>query len=99
MTFVGDQIKIDKYALLPSYWHGMTPDEKKKVLATVAQHGSYTPECCIALRDNCYIPLKDFQNIRVCIGCAREDPLQLNMGIPESSDIEEAKTNADGVVV
>ena len=58
LNFVGDQIKINKFALLTSFYYGMTPDENKTVVANSAQHRGYTPECCIALQYNFHIPLK-----------------------------------------
>ena len=48
-SFVAPVGTIDKYEMLPSFWHGMTLDEKKKVMVTIDLHGSYSIACSKAL--------------------------------------------------
>ena len=36
---------VDKYSLLPAWWHGMRPEEKKATAAIVAHEGGWTPTC------------------------------------------------------
>ena len=33
------------YSLLPSFWHGMTPAEKKKAVSIFDKHGDWTVPC------------------------------------------------------
>jgi hypothetical protein len=68
--------KLDKHALLPSWWHGMMPVEKKQVLATVARHGRGTAACVDELRVVSHIVLKDVQNAGVCVLNAHLSALQ-----------------------
>ena len=74
----------DKYALLPGWWHGMPPAEKKAVAAIVAAEGGWTPDCVRRLYSECHVQLKDMQNLRACLICAKEDPEQLDMGVPNA---------------
>ena len=77
---------IDKYAMLPLFWHGMIPDEKKKVMETIDLHGSYSIACSKALYSECYIPYYDQQSIRICYDCAKGCPEQLGMGLPTTNE-------------
>ena len=70
-SFVAPVGPIDKYAMLPLFWHGMIPDEKKKVMETIDLHGSYSIACSKALYSECYIPYSDQKRIRVCYDCAK----------------------------
>ena len=51
--FVAPVGPINKYAMLPLFWHGMIPDEKKKVMETIDLHGSYSIACSKALYSEC----------------------------------------------
>ena len=86
---------LDKYLLLPSFWHGMTPVEKKLVVGVVEKHGSYNVECCQELHHSCHIPYKDIPNLRVCIQSALECPRQLDRGAPDGNDVALGKTKPD----
>ena len=85
---------LDKYSYLPSFWHGMSPVEKRAVVAIVNKHGSYTVDCCKELYGSCHIPYKDMQNLRVCVECAAECPAQLDRGALEPSEVA-AHVNAE----
>ena len=43
----------DKYALLPAWWHGMTPEEKKKAVAIVDTEGGWTSQVNSPLAPAC----------------------------------------------
>ena len=86
-SFVAPVGPINKYAMLPSFWHGMTPYEKKKVIATIDLHVNYSIACSKALYSECHIPYSDQQNIRVCYDCAKECPDQLEMGLPTTIEV------------
>jgi hypothetical protein len=76
----------DKYALLPSWWHGMSPAEKKAVVI-IAEAEGWTPTCVRRLYAECHVPLDDMQNLRVCILCSKENPSQLDMGLPKAATL------------
>lgn len=85
----------DIYSLLPSFWHGMEPSEKKAVMAVIAEFdGTFTVDCVRKLKAECNIPTKDLQNLRVCYETAKKYPEHLEMTVPSS----EAQTVAPEVV-
>jgi hypothetical protein len=90
---------LDKYVLLPSFWHGMKPTEKKLVVSVVEKHGSYTVECCRELQNLCHVPLKDMQHLRVCIQSAVECPSQLDRGAPADNEMAIARTKPALLIV
>jgi hypothetical protein len=79
---------LDPYALLPAWWHGMLPAEKKKAVAVINKHSGFTVACCRELRDVCHIPLQDQQNLRLCYELAKSNPHHLDMGVPSKETIE-----------
>ena len=67
------------FKMLPSIWKGMLPSERKVVMTIMRSHGGkYTPECLIALRDECKLSLSQLADIRVCIIIATEHPETLD---------------------
>jgi hypothetical protein len=77
---------IDTYSLLPSFWHGMLPAEKKALKELVDSFdGKYTVECCKAIMEKLHIPMKDLQGVRLCLSAANEDPDHLERGAPEAT--------------
>uniref|UniRef100_A0A7S2XM23 Uncharacterized protein n=1 Tax=Attheya septentrionalis TaxID=420275 RepID=A0A7S2XM23_9STRA len=74
---------IDKYALLPAWWHGTAPTDKKFVMQVIDKHGAFTPDCCMDLKDKCHIAFAEQPSVRVCYELAKESPEQLEMGIPD----------------
>ena len=74
-----ERVGINLYPLLPSFWHGMSPVEKRKVAAVVEKHNGYTVECCEELRDSCRVLVRDMQHLRVCLECAKKNPAQLDI--------------------
>jgi len=87
--------ELDTYPLLPSFWQGMTPDDKKKVVAVIKQHGGYSVDCLKELHSQCHIELKQMQNVRVCVECASKNPEQLDMGVPDPSTVAAIATSHD----
>jgi hypothetical protein len=56
------------YAMLPTWWHAMTPHEKKGVAAVSDAHDrQFTVECVTEMHLACSIPMKDLQNLRLCL--------------------------------
>jgi hypothetical protein len=84
---------VDTYLLLPSFWHGMKPDERRLYVATVRKYQGYSIDCLKELRDVCSIPIKDMQHLRVCIECAKEHAKQLDRDAPDADTIVVAKSN------
>jgi len=57
-----DEEAIDTYSLLPSWWHGIHPEEKCSVVATVEKYGGYSMQCLKELRDVNHIKMDEMQN-------------------------------------
>jgi hypothetical protein len=89
---------VDTYLLLPSFWHGMKPDERRLVVATVQKYQGYSIDCLKELRDVCNIPIKDMQHLQVCVECAKEHAEQLDRDAPDADTIVVAKSNPDIIV-
>ena len=80
------EVVRDTYALLPSFWHGMTPEEKKHAVEILAAHdNSYSPACVKDFHSKLHVPMPDMQNVRVCLELAANDPSHLERGVPERS--------------
>ena len=62
-SFEVEAVDVDKYTLLPSWWHAMTPDEKKNAFDIIEENEGFTMECLLELREVCKIPTKDMQNM------------------------------------
>ena len=66
---------IDKFWLLPDFWIGMTPIERRGVAETIRAHNcQYTPDCLRALHEQHHISLNDMQKIRVRFDVCCENP-------------------------
>ena len=107
-SFKEEQL-VDSYALLPTWWHGMTPDEKKKALSILNSHqGSYTVACVKELHTTMHVPMPEIQSLRLCLELALEDPSHLERELPAAStstgtdEVTEVKAKlpdvADGLV-
>ena len=83
---------IDLYRLLPAFWHGTSPAEKRAVVAVVDRFEiAWSVDCLVALRDECHIAIADMQKLRLCYDLAKEQPATLNLGVPEAdSDAADA---------
>ena len=73
---------IDKYAMLPPYWHGMIPEEKGKVFRVIEKHGAFSVPCVMELGTECNIPMTEMQHMRLCYEVAKENPVHLTLGLP-----------------
>ena len=79
------ETELDMYSLLPSFWHGMTPAEKKKAVSIFDKHGDWTVPCVREMALEMNDEMKWMQQLRVCIETAKENPQHLNMTCPASS--------------
>jgi hypothetical protein len=79
-TFSANSEAHHIYAMLPTWWHAMQPHEKKRVEAVVEAHDrQFTVECVTEMHLTCSIPMKDLQNLRLCLECSWENPAQLDI--------------------
>eukprot|EP00978_Attheya_sp_CCMP212_P000306 scaffold593_cov31-Attheya_sp.AAC.1 len=78
---------LDKYALLPGFYHGMTSADKKQAVAIVNKYADpyASVECVEELCDLLKIPLSSIQDLRVCIALAIEHPEITEMVGPPSA--------------
>ena len=67
------------FALLPMFWHSMTPSDRKVVMTVVQSHGfHYTAPCLSMLRFECRLPYALMNDVRVCVIVSRENPESLD---------------------
>ena len=98
-TFKKEVTLEDKYLLLPAFWHGTLPEEKKKIFNMINEEdGNFSSQCISKLHSECHIRIADMQNLRVCYELAKEDPTQLDRHVPCPTDIRQA-TSVDGLSV
>jgi hypothetical protein len=82
-TFEMEPSAEEVSALLPHFWHAMPPDEKNTVVAVVEQHeNQFSVSCIKQINMECSIPMKEMQNIHLCLECHWEYPSQLDMEHP-----------------
>ena len=91
-SFEVEAVDVDKYTLLPSWWHAMTPDGKKNTFDIIEENKRFTMECFLELRKTCNIPTKDMQNMRVCYECAKEKPNHLEHTLPVLASVSTDST-------
>jgi hypothetical protein len=69
----------EKYALLPAFWHGMSPADRRVVMTVLNSHAfKYTPACIRALKEECNLPYSQMNDVRVCVIVSREHPEALD---------------------
>jgi hypothetical protein len=79
-TFNANSEAYHIYAMLPTWWYVMTPHENKGLAAVAeAYDRQFTVECFTEMHLACSIPMKDLQNLRLCLECSWENPAQLDM--------------------
>jgi hypothetical protein len=72
----------EKFALLPSFWHYMSPSERKVVMTVFQVNASkYTPSCLRLLREECNLPLSQMNDGCVCVLVSQEHPGSLNFDV------------------
>lgn len=86
---------IDNYALLPGWWHGTDPEDKKKIVGVIDLHEGFSPQCCKELMSHCHVPYADQQILLVCYEIAKKHPAQLEMGIPSEESVATAQDRVD----
>jgi hypothetical protein len=77
--------------MLPTWWHAMTPRENKRVAAVAEAHDhQFTVECVTEMHLACSIPMKDLQNLRLCMERLWENTAQLGIEEPIALDNQSA---------
>lgn len=106
LSFKQEEMDVDPYALLPSFWHGMSTVEKKQALTILQSHEEYTVECIRQLNSEMNIPLAEMQQLRVCLELALEHPDHLersgkveSTGAPLPAEITSAQQGLADVAV
>ena len=76
---------LEKYALLPKFWWGMTPTGRKQIVNIVAKYGdnSFGLECLDELHESMNIPYTDMDNLRVCVYISNEHLETLDYKVSE----------------
>ena len=94
-SFKAEGCMKDVYLLLPSFWHGMTPDEKKLGMSILEEHNyCYSVPCLKDLHAKLHVPLAEMQNLRVCLDLARNDPSHLERGVPDATAVQAEQPQA-----
>jgi hypothetical protein len=100
-TFKDDNVEPtaeEKFAVLPSFWHGMTPADRKVVMTVFQSHASqYTTACLKMLHVECKLPYSQMNDVRVCVLVSREHPESLDFDINQVLKV--ADVEAPGAVI
>jgi hypothetical protein len=98
-TFKTEGVNNDMYLLLPSFWHGMIPEEKKKAKDIFDSHNQhYSTTCILELHEKSHIPYRDMQSLRMCLALARDNLSYLDRGRPTEAEIKMASELPEMVV-
>ena len=74
------------YRLLPFMWHGMTPEEKIRMVALIKSHGGEVAvDLCKALCSEFSIILKDQNTMFVAFELAKTNLERMLLGAPKKS--------------
>ena len=53
----------------------------------------YTVQCIQQLVRQCHVQTKDLQNLKVCIKCTIEQPVQLELGMPSEEVVQRVQVD------
>ena len=82
----------DMHALLPAFWRGMLPEEKKGVFRTIHESDEdFNVQCCRRLYSEHAIPFKQLQQVRMCYDMAIKYPDHLDKGAISDAEVELAE--------
>ena len=96
--FKKEMANDDPYLLLPGFWHGMSPAEKRQTFDIFSRHEQvYSSNCVNEMRNTCHIPSAMMQSIRMCLALARDNPSHLDRGAPTMEEINAAAAVDGGV--
>lgn len=78
-TSFEEEEELDVYSLLPAFWRGMEPSDKKKAVAILGKHeGEWTVACVLELSKEVHVAMKDMHHLRVCLDAAAADKTHLD---------------------
>ena len=77
--------------MLPSFWHGMEPSERRVVMTIMQSHNfEYTAASLKLLHEECMLPFSQINDILVCIIISRLHPETLDMSVVHQPSHEDA---------
>ena len=90
----------EKFILLPSFWHGMAPSERKVVMTIMQSYSySWSAECISRIMEECTVTIGQMQDLRTCIIVARKHPETLEYDFDtlqaEKEMVEQAARDAE----
>ena len=86
-SFKPETITPDSFAMLPSFWQGMLPTDRKRCVQILEDHGnSFSVACLRQIHTQVHVALDQMHNLRVCLDLAREHPdhLERDLGAPST---------------
>ena len=85
-----------KFKMLPQFWKGMQPSERRVAMTILNSHGGkYTSQCLRALKTECKLNLNQLTEIRVCMIIAKEHPETLDMDLDDIENESGANESTD----
>ena len=78
----------EMYCLLPEFWYGMKPDQKKEVQAIFPGYDEiYTPACLRHIHEDFNIPYSNMINICVCLVIDKDHPQTLDWKLTDKKKL------------
>ena len=73
----------DKFGLLPMFWNGVLPSERRVVMTFMQSNKfEYSVKCLTQLDTECFIPYIQMNYLCVCVFISKEHPKSLDFGAP-----------------
>ena len=94
--FKAEAVEEDLFLLLPPFWHGMVPAERRDVIDTITKEG-FSPAVLRKLRTEFKIESKDWTNVLTCCNVCKNKPEHLGRVAPGSELVAAAKDQPDDV--
>ena len=81
------EVVQDPYLYLPSFWHGMLPEQKKHAASIFASHGNSYSVACVKELTGAHgiVLMAEMQNLRLCLDLAIANPSHLERGVPQAA--------------
>jgi len=94
--FKPEGVEEDLFLLLPSFWHGMLPFERKGVIDLINRDG-FSPAVLRTLQQIFKIEPKEWTNVLTCYSVCKNKPEYLTREAPSSDLVDKAKELPDDV--
>ncbi len=70
-----DPMPLQLFNLLPSFWHGRQPADRRVVTTIMGSHGwQFTPDCIKQIHLECSILYSQMNDLQVCLIIIQEHP-------------------------